>query len=154
MLIQESPCLIWVDTRPNHNYQSLTQDLYFGIHHLRLSVRRNSFWLATEFFCGDYIFASADEVFNLLNHFLRKFSSRQLIIRITAEWTVNITQCNAIILMSIKWSWIRFCFITPCGDTHHGVKPLQSVIDAESVLNPDIISCNQIHHMHFSRPNI
>ena len=52
-----------------------------------------------------------------------------------------------------------FVLLLHAGDTHHGVKPLQSVIDAESVLNPDIISCNQIHHMHFFKtkyliPNI
>ena len=79
-----------------------------------------------------------------------------LIVRLMFEFSLTTSFATASLfvvnLVSDYFKGIIHKYLHVC-DTHHGINPISSAVQFASELNPDSLSCNQAHHLHFFRTN-
>jgi len=147
--------LIWLDNRINYDHQWLYKDSFIGLHNLRISILPSGqIQMSTWFYKSQVIYCSTGEnASDALYRFLNSLHHTDiLIVRHMYEWTLSEEFINSSLVFfehvrsKAKCYVLKFLHIC---DTHHGLKPINSAISYCECLQPDIITCNQLHHLHF-----
>lgn len=157
ILFALSEYLIWFDNRLQYDQKWLYKDSYYGVNNLRVSILPNgSLQMVTWFYLGNVRLHKVNPSdLSAINLFVDNLSSSDiLIVRYMFEFSLSSSFISASLFFGNLISERIRCrihkYLHIC-DTHHGISPISSAIRFANILNPDSLSCNQVHHLHFFR---
>ena len=144
--------LIWFDNSVNNSPNFLFKDSYFGVLNYRLSLSPDGCFMLSRFYIGRVVLEKYTDFNSLVNELISDISNNcPVIVRTMYEWTLQpafLNFQNSLLFELTKRipslvKWLHVC------DTHHGISPLVGTSKFVSSTSPDIITCNQAHHLHF-----